>query len=52
MILQHLGLKEVHYVEKHTGEKFKAELVSPPAKEAGAEEAKPAEDAKSDSTPA
>lgn len=52
MILQHLGFKEVQYVEKHTGEKFKAELVSPPAKEAGAEEAKPPEDAKSASTPA
>ncbi len=33
MILQHLGLKEVHYVEKHTSEKIKAELISPPAKE-------------------
>jgi hypothetical protein len=33
MILQHLGLKEVHYVEKHTGERVKAELISPPAKE-------------------
>jgi FKBP-type peptidyl-prolyl cis-trans isomerase SlyD len=36
MILQHLGLKEVDYVEKHTGEKFKAELVSPPEKEEAA----------------
>jgi len=33
MILQHLGLKEVDYVEKHTGEKVKAELISPPEKE-------------------
>jgi len=33
MIIQHLGLKEVDYVEKHTGEKVKAELISPPAKE-------------------
>jgi len=33
MILQHLGLKEVHYVEKHTGERVKAELISPPEKE-------------------
>jgi hypothetical protein len=41
MIIQHLGLKEVHYLEKHTGERFKAELISPPGKEpseeAGAE---------------
>ena len=41
MIIQHLGMKEVHYVEKHTGEKFKAELISPPGKEPAAEEAKP-----------
>jgi FKBP-type peptidyl-prolyl cis-trans isomerase 2 len=33
MIIQHLGLKEVDYVEKHTDEKIKAELISPPAKE-------------------
>lgn len=37
MILQHLGLKEVDFVEKHTGEKVKAELISPPGKEPGAE---------------
>lgn len=37
MILQHLGLKEVDFVEKHTGEKVKAELISPPGKETGAE---------------
>lgn len=30
MIIQHLGLKEVDFIEKHTGEKIKAELVSPP----------------------
>jgi FKBP-type peptidyl-prolyl cis-trans isomerase 2 len=42
MILQHLGLKEVDFVEKHTGEKVKAELISPPGKEPGAEpQAKP-----------
>lgn len=34
MILQHLGLKEVDFVEKHTGEKISAELISPPGKEA------------------
>jgi len=39
MIIQHLGLKEVHYIEKHTGERFKAELISPPGKEALSEEA-------------
>lgn len=33
MILQHLGVKEVDYVEKHTGDKVKAELISPPEKE-------------------
>jgi FKBP-type peptidyl-prolyl cis-trans isomerase 2 len=33
MIIQHLGLKEVDYVEKHTDEKIKAELISPPGKE-------------------
>lgn len=48
MIIQHLGLKEVDYVEKHTSERVKAELISPPAKEpvaegAGAEEQKSAE---------
>ncbi len=31
MIIQHLGLKEVDFIEKHTGEKVKAELVSPPS---------------------
>ncbi len=37
MILQHLGLKEVDFVEKHTGEKISAELISPPGKEPVAE---------------
>lgn len=41
MIIQHLGLKEVHYVEKHTGERVKTQLISPPGKEPVAEEAKP-----------
>ncbi len=50
MILKHLGLNEVDYVEKHTGEKVKAELISPPKKEGEVEtatetagEAEPAE---------
>jgi FKBP-type peptidyl-prolyl cis-trans isomerase 2 len=30
MIIQHLGLKEVDFIEKHTEEKGKAELISPP----------------------
>jgi len=29
MIIQHLSLSEVDYIEKHTGEKVKAELISP-----------------------
>jgi FKBP-type peptidyl-prolyl cis-trans isomerase 2 len=33
MILQSLGLKEVDYIERHTGEKIRAEMISPPAKE-------------------
>jgi FKBP-type peptidyl-prolyl cis-trans isomerase 2 len=33
MIIHHLGLKEVDYVEKHTGERVTSELISPPAKE-------------------
>jgi FKBP-type peptidyl-prolyl cis-trans isomerase 2 len=52
MIIQHLGLKEVDYVEKHTGEKVKAELISPPAKEPLAEEAKPEEEVSEETTPA
>jgi len=43
MILQHLGFKEVDYVEKHTGERVKAELISPPGKEHATEQEKPAE---------
>jgi peptidylprolyl isomerase/FKBP-type peptidyl-prolyl cis-trans isomerase SlyD len=45
MIIQHLGLKEVHYIEKHTGERFKAELISPPGKEPLSEEARAEEQA-------
>jgi hypothetical protein len=53
MILQHLSLKEVDFVEKHTGEKVKAELISPPGKEPGAEpqaelEAKPPAEAEAE----
>ncbi len=36
MIIQHLGLKEVDFVEKHTGQKISAELISPPGKEPAA----------------
>jgi len=43
MIIQHLGIKEVHYLEKHTGERFKAELISPPGKELAAEGSVPEE---------
>ncbi|MFB3764685.1 MAG: peptidylprolyl isomerase [Methanotrichaceae archaeon] len=53
MIIKHLGLNEVDYVEKHTGEKVKAELISPPKKEGETEaagEAEPIE--KSAETPA
>ncbi len=42
MIIKHLSLSEVDYIEKHTGEKVKAELISPPKKE-GETEAGPAE---------
>ena len=52
MIIQHLGLKEVDYVEKHTGEKVRAELISPPGKEPLAEEAKPEEEVSGETTPA
>ena len=52
MIIQHLELKEVDYVEKHTGEKVKAELISPPAKEPVAEECKPEEPMQEETTPA
>jgi hypothetical protein len=37
MIIQHLGLKEVDYVEKHTGAKVSADLISPPTKEQAGE---------------
>jgi len=43
MIIKHLGLNEVDYVEKHTGEKVKAELISPPKKEGESEAAGEAE---------
>ena len=52
MIIQHLELKEVDYVEKHTGEKVKAELISPPAKEPVAEECKPEEPKQEETAPA
>ncbi|MCX6669785.1 MAG: peptidylprolyl isomerase [Methanothrix sp.] len=52
MILQHLGLKEVDFVERHTGEKVRAELISPPGKEPGAEEANPSEQVSDESMPA
>ena len=49
MIIHHLELKEVDYVEKHTGERVTAELISPPAKEPAAEVTKP-EELKSEET--
>ena len=52
MIIQHLGLKEVDYVEKHTGEKVRAELISPPGKEPLAEGAEPEEQKAGEATPA
>jgi FKBP-type peptidyl-prolyl cis-trans isomerase 2 len=45
MIIQHLGLKEVDFIEKHTGEKVSAELVSPPGKEGALETEKTEEKA-------
>jgi FKBP-type peptidyl-prolyl cis-trans isomerase 2 len=47
MIIHHLGLKEVDYVEKHTGERVTSELISPPAKEP-IEEATPSQELKSE----
>jgi FKBP-type peptidyl-prolyl cis-trans isomerase 2 len=47
MIIHHLGLKEVDYVEKHTGERVTSELISPPAKEP-LEEATPSQELKSE----
>jgi FKBP-type peptidyl-prolyl cis-trans isomerase 2 len=52
MIIQHLGLEEVHYIEKHTGERVKAELISPPAKEPVAEESEPEEQKSEETTSA
>jgi FKBP-type peptidyl-prolyl cis-trans isomerase 2 len=52
MIIQHLGLREVDYVEKHTGEKTRAEFISPPGKEPLAEEAKPEEQNDGEAAPA
>lgn len=52
MIIQHLGLKEVDYVEKHTGERVKAELISPPAKEPATEGAVSEELKSEETTPA
>jgi hypothetical protein len=45
MIIQHLGLKEVDFVEKHTGEKVSAEVVSPPGKEGALDTKEPEEKA-------
>ncbi len=52
MIIQHLGLKEVDYVEKHTGEKVRAELISPPGKEPLVEGVNPEEQNAKEATPA
>ena len=52
MIIQHLGLKEVDYVEKHTGEHVKAELISPPAKESATDGTGPEELKSENATPA
>jgi len=35
MIIQTLGLDEVRFIEKHTGQKVTAEMISPPGKEPG-----------------
>jgi len=45
MIIQHLGLKEVDFIEKHTGEKVSTEVVSPPGKEGALETKEPEEKA-------
>ncbi len=37
MIIKHLSQSEVDYVEKHTGEKIKTELISPPKKDVDVE---------------
>ena len=49
MILQSLGLKEVDFIEKHTGAKVTSELISPPSK--SEEEPKP-ESQDTESSPA
>ncbi len=44
MILNYLDLNEVRYIEKHTGERVKAEMISPPERdESPAEETGPGE---------
>jgi FKBP-type peptidyl-prolyl cis-trans isomerase 2 len=52
MIIHHLGLKEVDYVEKHTGERVTSELISPPAKEPIAEATESEEPKSEDKTAA
>jgi FKBP-type peptidyl-prolyl cis-trans isomerase 2 len=52
MIIQHLGMKEVHYIEKHTGEKVRAELISPPGKESGSKVPLETESKAADENPA
>ncbi|NYT02766.1 MAG: peptidylprolyl isomerase [Methanosarcinales archaeon] len=44
MILQTLGLNEVRFVEKHTGQKVTAEMISPPGKEPAQPEAEAAQE--------
>lgn len=50
MMIQHLGLKEVDFVEKHTGANLSAELISPPDKEETKETDVPEEDAVEEKT--
>jgi len=50
MIIQHLAMKEVDYVEKHTGERVKAELISPPGKEPATEQEKAPEQPSGETT--
>jgi FKBP-type peptidyl-prolyl cis-trans isomerase 2 len=52
MIIHHLGLKEVDYVEKHTGERVTSQLISPPGKEPKAEATEPEELKPEETTPA
>ena len=49
MMLQHLDLKEVDFVEKHTGQRVSAELISPPQK-AEEEPSAPAAEAQAESS--